>query len=71
MAKFEVRKVQSVPNIVSSTSYDTGAKIEPYVWDTRNPPKEDPFFAVPNIVLSGPQTSIKDDRDDTTVFITY
>ena len=71
MAEFKEAVVrQSPPGVVSLTAVEAGESLQPYVWDTANPPKDDPFFAVPHFVVSAPKTSLIGE-DEIKVFLTF
>jgi hypothetical protein len=70
MPKFEEHVIQSTAAVHSPTSWEEGASMSPYVWDTTHRPKEDPFFAVPHIVFDRNRIAIQENNEGT-VFITF
>jgi hypothetical protein len=69
MAKFELRTIESAPTAISVTTSEPGASMEPYVWNFNARPKQDPFFAVPSIVITAPRISLE--SDETKISITF
>jgi hypothetical protein len=47
---------------LSKTSAEPGITMTGYVWDTSKTYREDPFFAVPSIVLIEPTTQLSKDE---------
>lgn len=62
MAKFIKRTIKNPPS-VSATLCDEGPMMNGYVWDTSKNLKQDPFFAVPSLVLDNPVKKIESDSD--------
>jgi hypothetical protein len=69
MSKFDRRIVKNMPAAVSVTACEKGQTVEQYSWDATQGPKQDPFFAVPSMVMHAPTVSLT--TDDTRVSITF
>ena len=59
-----------MPTAVSVTAFESTQPLEPYSWDVGERAKQDPFFAVPSMVMYAPCVSLATD-DETKVSITF
>ena len=69
MSKFEQRTVPAAPS-VSATLWEGSLAVNDYVWDTSRRVPQDPFFAIPSVILTSPQTKISGE-DDVKVSISF
>ena len=69
MAKIEERLIDALP-VTSATMCESGPEQTPYVWDMSKRAKQDPFFAVPSLVIDLPRMSLTAE-DQTKVSITF
>ena len=71
MKNFQTKSVAQTMSKSSGTAFESDTEVKVYTWDTSaHAPKEDPFFATPNIVIDAPSVEIETDSEQK-VHISY